>query len=155
LSVYTQVGGSRRIQREFNRLIGKRVEVELVSGKIYRGTLREVDYPQLNILLTDAITVGQEGKRIPLLLLSGSVVAELRAEEASAFDAREFAEYLAKRLAIRPDSIRVIHDANVVLVYNSIRVSEHGVEGSGSLAAKINYILKEYLEAKKRGEQTA
>ena len=157
VSAYLQ-SAPRRIQRELNRLIGKRVEVELTNGKIYVGVLREIEYPSLNMMLVDAERRDSDetqGARIPLLFINGSVVAEVRAEEVSVFDAREFADYLAKRLGLRADAVRVVPEANIVLVYNSIRVTEHGVEGSGSMAAKISYILKEYLDRKKRGEPAA
>ena len=38
------------------------------------------------------------------------------------------------------------------MIYNNIRVTAEGVEGAGPLAAKVNYVLREYLDAKKRGE---
>ena len=157
MAAYLQ-SAPRRIQKELSRLIGKKVEVELANGKIYAGVLREIEYPSLNLMLVDAERkdAGNNGQeRIPVVFINGNIVAEIRAEKVSVFDAREFADYLAKRLGLRADAVRVIPEANVVLVYNSIRVTEHGVEGSGSMAAKISYILKEYLERKRRGEQTA
>ncbi len=142
----------RKIQSELSRLVGKTVEVILVDGRTYKGILQDFDYPDLNLLLTE-VDVGQENK-IPILVLSGKTIAEIRAYETSVFSPREFANYVVKKLGIRPDGVRVYDDAGVVLIYNTIRVSEHGVEGSGTLAAKVSYLLKEYLEKKKkRGEQ--
>ncbi len=141
----------RKLQSELSRLVGKTVEVILVDGRTYKGVLQDFDYPDLNLLLTE-VDVGQEGK-IPILVLSGKTIAEIRAYETTVFNPREFAEYIVKKLGIRPDGIRVYDDAGVVLIYNTIRVSEHGVEGSGTLAAKVSYLLKEYLDKKKRGEQ--
>ncbi len=141
----------RKLQSELSRLVGKTIEVILVDGRTYKGVLQDFDYPDLNLLLTE-VDVGQESK-IPILVLSGKTIAEIRAYETTVFNPREFAEYVVKKLGIRPDGIRVYDDAGVVLIYNTIRVSEHGVEGSGTLAAKVSYLLKEYLEKKKRGEQ--
>ncbi len=142
---------SRRIIHELQNLVGKKVEIVLVDGKKYQGTLIGFDHPGFNILLSDAET--GEGGTVPRLIVLGKVVAEIRAYEVSLFDPREFAEYLIRQLGLRRDAVKVYDDANVVMVYNSIRVTERGVEGSGTLAAKVNYVFREYMERKRRGEK--
>ena len=135
---------------ELNNLIGKRVEIILVDGRKYSGTLLGFDHPEMNIVLSN-VEAGEE--KIPRVFIMGRVIAEIRAYETTLFDPREFANYVAKKLGLRPDAIKVFQDAGVVVIYNSIRVTAHGVEGAGPLVAKVNYVLKEYLEAKRRGEQ--
>lgn len=141
---------ARRLLAELNNLVGKRIEVILVNGRKYSGTLLGFDHPEMNIVLGDA-EIGEE--RIPRIFIMGRVIAEIRAYEMTLFDPREFANYVAKKLGLRPDAIKVFQDAGVVVIYNSIRVTADGVEGAGPLVAKVSYVLREYLEAKKRGEQ--
>jgi small nuclear ribonucleoprotein (snRNP)-like protein len=140
---------SRRIVSELNNALGRHVEVVLVDGRRYTGLLLGFDHPEMNVLLGE---VEVEGEKLPRLLISGKVVAEIRIKEAMLFDPEEFANYLVRRLGLRPDAVKVYRDAGVVTVYNNVRVTATGVEGSGTLAAKVSYILKEYLDAKKRGE---
>lgn len=135
---------------ELNNLVGKRVEIILVDGRKYSGTLLGFDHPEMNIVLGD-VEAGEE--KIPRVFIMGRVIAEIRAYETTLFDPREFANYVAKKLGLRPDAIKVFQDAGVVVIYNSIRVTANSVEGAGPLVAKVNYVLKEYLEAKRRGEQ--
>ena len=142
---------ARRLLTELNSLVGKRVEVVLTNGSVYEGTLLGFDHPDLNLVLANARS--RDGKQYPRVFIRGTVVAELRALEASLFDPNEFATYLVKKLGIRPEAVRVYEDAGVVVVFNSIRVTATGVEGAGPMAARISHLLKEYLEAKARGEQ--
>ncbi|WP_143522087.1 Lsm family RNA-binding protein [Pyrodictium delaneyi] len=141
---------ARRLLAELNNLVGKRIEVVLVDGRKYSGTLLGFDHPEMNIVLGN-VEIGEE--RIPRIFIMGRVIAEIRAYETTLFDPREFANYVAKKLGLRPDAIKVFQDAGVVVIYNSIRVTANGVEGAGPLVAKVSYVLKEYLEAKRRGEQ--
>ncbi len=152
MSAY-MVQGTRRIAQELHKLVGKNIEVILVDGRKYKGILLGFDHPELNLLLSD-VDVGEDNK-VPRLLVSGKIVAEIRAYELSLFNAKEFAEYLIKQLGLRRDAIRVYEDANVVMIYNNVRVTPDGVEGSGTLAAKVNYVFREYMERKKRGEKLA
>ncbi len=142
--------GTRRLLSELNSLIGKRVEVVLVSGATYEGILLGFDHPEMNLVLGDAKT--RDGRSYPRVFIRGSAVAEVRALEVSLFDPQEFANYIVRKLGIRPDAVRVFQDAGVVVVFNSIRVTASGVEGAGPMAARISHALKEYLEAKARGE---
>jgi len=143
---------SRRIEGELAKLLGRRIEVALTSGRVYSGVLKGYDYPSLTLLLVDAEEQGGSG-RYPLLILTGNVIAEIRVREVPLFDANEFAEYLVRRLGLRPDAVKVHEEAGAVIVYNTIRVTEGGVEGSGGLVPKISFVLKEYLEKKRRGEK--
>ncbi len=141
---------SRRFITELTNLIGKRVEVVLIDGRKYVGRLLGFEHPEMNLVLSE---VKIEDKTIPRVFIMGRVIAEIRAFETTIFDPKEFADYVARKLGLRPDAIRIYPDAGVVMIYNSIRVTAEGVEGAGPLAAKVNYVLREYLDAKKRGEQ--
>jgi len=141
----------RRIMQELQSLLGKQVEIILVDGKKYRGTLLGFEHPDYNLLLGD-VKISEE-ETIPRLIVLGKVVAEIRAYELSLFNPREFAAYLIRQLGLRRDAVKVIEDAGVVMVYNSVRVTPDGVEGSGTLAAKVSYVFREYMERKKRGEK--
>jgi small nuclear ribonucleoprotein (snRNP)-like protein len=143
--------GTRRLLSELNSLVGKRVQVVLTNGSVYEGILLGFDHPEMNIVLGNAKS--SRGDSYPRLFIRGSVIAELRALEVSLFDPQEFANYIVRKLGIRPDAVRVYQDAGVVVVFNSIRVTASGVEGAGPMAARISYALKEYLEAKAKGEQ--
>ena len=145
--------GNRRIATELNNLVGKRVEVILVDGRKYSGILLAYDHPELNLLLSD-VDIG-EGEKVPRMIITGKVIAEIRAYELSLFDPKEFAEYLIRKLGLRRDAVKVIPDAGVVMVYNNVRVTAEGVEGAGNLVAKVNYVFREYMERKKRGERLA
>ncbi len=143
--------GTRRLLAELNSLVGKRVQVVLTNGVTYEGVLLGFDHPEMNIVLGSARS--SQGGSYPRVFLRGAVIAEIRALEVSLFDPQEFANYIVRKLGIRPDAVRVYQDAGVVVVFNSIRVTAEGVEGAGPMVARISHALKEYLEAKARGEQ--
>jgi len=142
---------NRRIVQELQSLVGRRIEVILIDGKKYSGLLVGFEHPDFNILLSE-VKIGED-EVIPRLILLGKVIAEIRAYEISLFNPREFAEYLIRQLGLRKDAVKVLEDAGVVLIYNNVRVTEGGVEGSGTLAAKVNYVFRDYMERKKRGEK--
>ena len=150
MSAVLQSGPGALIRGELSKLRGRKVKIVLVDGKSYTGILRDIDYPSLHLVLQDVDT-GES--REALVFINGSRVAEIRAAETTLFEPREFARYLVERLGLRPDAVRVLDDAGVVLVYNTIKVTETGVEGTGGLVPKISFVLKEYLEKKRRGER--
>ncbi|HIP85190.1 MAG TPA: ribonucleoprotein [Pyrodictium sp.] len=142
---------SRRFWTEMHSLLDKQVKVVLVNGRMYEGKLLGFEQPSLDLVLADART--PEGDTIPRLIIRGANIAEIRAYEVSIFDANEFAEYIRRKLGLRPDAVKVYPDAGVVVVLNTYRVTASGVEGSGAMAGRIYALLKEYMEAKKRGEK--
>jgi small nuclear ribonucleoprotein (snRNP)-like protein len=52
---------------------GAQVEVHLIDGKVLRGLLEGVDSDFMNVLLKDV--VAEDGRRVPLALISGGFVA--------------------------------------------------------------------------------
>ncbi|MEM0371111.1 MAG: Lsm family RNA-binding protein [Ignisphaera sp.] len=140
---------TRSISGELSRLMDKKVIVRLVDGKVYVGKMLSFDPNTLHIVLGDAES--NDGKKFYRIIISGTRVSEILIEEQPLFDAEEFATILTSKLGLRPDVIKVLHDVNVVVVYDRIKVSESGVEGAGSFAQRIYEVYTEYIENKKRG----
>lgn len=140
----------RSMAAELSRLLDKKVVVRLVDGKLYTGRLLSFDQSALHLVLGDAEAEG--GSRYHRVVINGSRVSEVILEEQPLFDAEEFAAFVTSRLGLRSDAVKVLSNVNAVIIYDKIKVSEAGVEGSGSLAQKIYEVFNEYVEAKKRGQ---
>jgi small nuclear ribonucleoprotein (snRNP)-like protein len=140
---------SRSIAGEFTRLIDKKVMVRLADGKVYIGKLLSYDPTSFHIVLGDA--EGSDGSKFYRVIINGSKISEILVHEQPLFDAEEFASILVSKLNLRPDLVKVLHDANIVVVYDRIKVSESGVEGTGSFAQRIYEVYVEYIENKKKG----
>ena len=139
---------SRGIVGELSKAIDKKIMIRLVDGKTYIGKLVSFDQNSLHIVLGDAES--NDGNKFYRVIINGSRISEIIIQEQPLFDAEEFASYLIAKLNLRSDVIKVLHDVNAVIVYDRIRVSEAGVEGSGSLAQKIYEVFTEYMESKKK-----
>jgi len=138
----------RGIVQELNKLIDRRVEVRLVDGKTYVGTLLGYDQSSLHIILGDAES--SDGRKVHRVIITGPRISEILVVEKPLFDAEEFRNYLIERLNLPPGSVRVIPEINAVTIYERIKVTESGVEGAGSLAQKVFDIYQEYIARKKR-----
>lgn len=141
--------GARSIASELSRLVDKRIIVRLIDGKTYIGKLLSYDPSTLHIVLGDA--EGDGGQKLYRVIINGNKVSEILVQEQPLFDAEEFAAILTSKLSLRPDVVKVLHDVNAVIVYDRIKVSEAGVEGTGSFAQRIYEIYLEYIENKKKG----
>ncbi len=139
---------TKKLIGELGSMLGKRVLVRLTNGKSYEGILAGFDHPEVNVILLNVHD--QDGATYPKVFVRGSVVSEIIAMETPLFDPKEFAEYITRKLNLHVGDAKPYPDAGIVVVLNNIRVSEKGVEGSGPLANKINSLLEEYLEAKRR-----
>ena len=155
------VGGeaSRRLTLKINSMLGKDVTVILKNGVRYRGRVAGIDPATLTIALEGAQREGAEGQRqgqkgasdaksAALVIISGSSISEIILAELEVFDAREFAEFLARYGGIARHNITVYPETNVVEVSRSVRVTKTGVEGSGPLAQRIYTLFKEYMRRK-------
>ncbi|MCC6045401.1 MAG: Lsm family RNA-binding protein [Ignisphaera sp.] len=140
---------ARSIVGELAKAIDKKVMVRLVDGKTYTGKLLSFDQNSLHVVLGDAES--NDGAKYHRVIVHGSRVSEIIIQEQPLFSAEEFASLVLSKLGLRPDVVKVLHDANIVVVYDRIKVSEAGVEGSGSLAQKIYELFVEYVESKKKG----
>lgn len=132
---------------ELNSLLDKEIIVKMKDGSIVKGKLYGFDAQSFNILLKNA-EVGD--KNFPTLLIYSNSIEMIATTETPLFNAEEFAKIVATKLNIRETDIKVFPEAGVVVVLNSIRISEKGVEGSGPLAHKIYGIFTEYIETRKR-----
>ncbi|MEM1645878.1 MAG: Lsm family RNA-binding protein [Ignisphaera sp.] len=141
--------GPRSIASELTRLIDKKVIVRLADGKTYTGKLLSYDPSVLHVVLGDA--EGDNGAKFYRVIINGDRISEILVQEQPLFDADEFASLLMTKLGLRSDVIKVLHDTNVVIVYDRIKVSEAGVEGTGSFAQRIYEIYLDYIESKKKG----
>ena len=139
----------RSIASELTRLIDKKVMVRLADGEVYTGKLLSYDPTSFHIVLGEAEDSG--GSKFYRVIINGNRISEILIYEQPLFDAEEFASLLISKLNLRPDLVKVLHDANIVVVYDRIKVSESGVEGTGSFAQRIYEVYMEYIESKKKG----
>lgn len=138
---------SRRMVSELNALLDRQVVLRLKSGRVVKGILYGFD-ERLNVLLKGASEEG--GSTYPVLLITAESIEALAAVESPLFNPEEFGRIVVSRLNIREADVKAYPEAGVLVVLNTIRVSEKGVEGSGPLAHKIYGLFTEYMESKKR-----
>lgn len=141
--------GPRTVASELTRLIDKKIIVRLADGKMYIGKLLSYDPSALHVVLGDV--VNDDGVKFYRVIINGDRISEILVQEQPLFDAEEFASLLMMKLGLRSDVVKVLHDTNVVIVYDRIKVGEAGVEGTGSFAQRIYEIYVEYIENKKKG----
>lgn len=137
---------ARRFTAKLNSLIDHVVNVTTSDGKTYTGKLTGFDPSTLSVVIEEA--KDPSGNQWPIIIISGSRLAEIKVGESEVFNAKEFMEFLLRFGNIDRSQVRVYEDANVVEVSRTIRVSKNGVEGSGPLAQKVNTLFREYLRTK-------
>lgn len=140
---------ARSVSSELSRLVDKKIIVKLSDGRSYIGKLLSYDSSTLHIVLGEA--EGSDGLRFHRVVINGSKISEILVQEQPLFDAEEFATVLTSKLNLRSDVVKILHDVNAVIVYDRIKVSESGVEGTGSFAQKVYEVFSEYIENKKKG----
>jgi small nuclear ribonucleoprotein (snRNP)-like protein len=123
------------------------VIIRLKNGKVLKGTLYGFD-ERMNVLLKGATEEG--GSSYPVMLIMAESIESIASIESPMFNPEEFARVVVSRLNIRDADVKAYPEAGVLVVLNSIRVSEKGVEGSGPLAHKIYGLFTEYMESKKK-----
>jgi len=138
---------SRRVISELNSLLERQVIIRLKNGKVLKGTLYGFD-ERMNVLLKGATEEG--GSSYPVMLIMAESIESIASIESPMFNPEEFARVVVSRLNIRDADVKAYPEAGVLVVLNSIRVSEKGVEGSGPLAHKIYGLFTEYMENKKK-----
>ncbi|MGC9112621.1 Lsm family RNA-binding protein [Acidilobus sp.] len=137
---------ARRFTAKLNSLIDHVVNVTTSDGKTYTGKLTGFDPSTLSVVIEEA--KDPSGNQWPIIIISGSRLAEIKVGESEVFNAKEFMEFLLRFGNIDRSQVKVYEDANVVEVSRTIRVSKNGVEGSGPLAQKVNTLFREYLRTK-------
>lgn len=142
----------RNLITELNGLVGNEIVVKLVDGTTYVGTLIGIDLSDrlsLHLVLENARA--QDGRVLYKVFINGGRISEIIFEQRPTFDPEEFAKFVASKLNIPLNSIKVIKEAKSVLVYDRYKITENGVEGAGALASKLYSVLQEYIDLKKRG----
>nr|UMA73082.1 putative LSM domain-containing protein ITB [uncultured archaeon] len=137
---------ARRFTAKVNGLIDRVVITVTKDGRAYTGRPTGFDPATMSVILEEV--KDQQGASWPFVLIMGSNIAEIRVSESEVFNAKEFAEFLARFGNIDRSLIRVFEDANAVEVSRSVRVTKNGVEGVGPLAQKVNTLFREYLRTK-------
>lgn len=137
---------ARRFTARLNSLMDRVVTVVTREGRQYTGKLVGFDPASLSVALEEVRD--QQGSSWPVVIVMGNNLAEIRVAESEVFNAKEFAEFIARFGNIDRSQIKVFEDANVVEVSRNVRVSKNGVEGAGPLAQKVNTLYREYLRTK-------
>jgi|BEDMetMinimDraft_2_1075160.scaffolds.fasta_scaffold00953_6 small nuclear ribonucleoprotein (snRNP)-like protein len=138
---------TRRFIGDLSYMLDKYVMVKLVNGRSYQGTLTGLDNERLNLSLSNA--KDDSGKLLPKVIINGSIIQEILLLSSSIFDPQEFAVRVEKELNLRPGDVKVYPEGGFVMILDKIKVSESGVEGSGSLAQRIYDIYSDYINKKK------
>lgn len=141
------VSATRRMMGELNSLLDKKVVVKLKDGTVVKGSLFGFDDRTFHIMLKNASDGHDE---YPVMVIMSDFIAYISSAEAPLFNPDEFAQLVIGKLNIREADVKVYPEAGIVVVLNSIRISEKGVEGSGPLAHKIYGLFTEYMENKKK-----
>ncbi len=142
---------TKKLINEVLNLVDRYVVVKLVDGRTYEGTLLGIDVSErltLHIILGNAKDV--DGNTCYRVLIHGDRLSEIISKEQQIFDPNEFSSYILSKLNLPPGSVKVIKEANLVMVYDKYKVSENGVEGSGPLASKLYSLYQEYIELRKK-----
>ncbi len=139
---------SRKLVSEITSWQGKRIKVRLIDGRMYEGVVEAIDHPSFNILLSDV--VNEKGEKLYKVLIRGQQISEVIIPQQDIFNAEEFARVLQEELKLAPGAIKVYPEIETVMVFNSIKVTRNGVEGSGPLAQKVYSIFEKYMAAKKK-----
>ncbi|OYT46871.1 MAG: ribonucleoprotein [Desulfurococcales archaeon ex4484_42] len=143
----------KKFMTELSNFLEKNVAVKLVDGQRYEGTLIGFDigseHSGFHVLLGDAID--PQGNVYHRIFINGARISEIILKSPPLFDPKEFADVLQRKLNLPGGAVKIVPEANAVIVYEKYKVTESGVEGAGPLANKIYSVLQEYLEHKQKG----
>ncbi len=139
---------SRRLTAGLASLVDKKVKVILSDGRTYEGILVGFDHPTLNIMLENA--VDNNGTKYPKVIIKGERISEILTTEIPLFDPEEFKEYIIKEMKLPEHLVKIIPEAQMVIVQGRYRVSENGVEGTGPMAETLYEFFKRYIEERKK-----
>jgi small nuclear ribonucleoprotein (snRNP)-like protein len=130
--------GLRTIASETRTMLNKQVIVWLSNGKKYKGILVSLDPESLHICLIDAKEMNSESKKVPRLVLNGSVVSEVAMEE-SGVPMQTLAEQLTR---VYPNNVRYLEDAETIIIADRVKIYSDGrVEGVGPIAERVKQIV--------------
>ncbi len=129
----------RLFNQELNIFIGKKVKVDMDTGKQYMGVLRGIG-SDFTIILGDASNGNEKLHRV---FISGRHIVEMTLAE-EPFDIQGLAQELAQ--IFKPENLKVYEDTGVIKVLDRFRVSEEGVEGEGPVAERIRRVWEKYAK---------
>lgn len=135
----------RKFMEELSLLLEKIVTVNTAQGKTYTGLLTGVDADTMSLCLTD---VKDETDRIiHKMFINGETILQVYTVE-KGFDLRGLAERLER---IFPRMVKVLDEAEVIVVMDRIRLTEKGiVEGSGPAAERVQKVYDEFMRDQKK-----
>ena len=137
----SDVAAMRVFNREMASVVGATVEVELINGKKYSGTLVGIDQSTLSIILSEVI-IGDDEGGIPKIFIYGANIVSFSVAE------KEISlEGLAKELEKQfpPGGIQFFTDRQIIVVMNKIRISADGVDGHGPLYERVYQVAEPWL----------
>ncbi len=135
----------RRFMEELSLLIEKIVTVNTMQGKTYTGLLTGVDADTMSLCLTDV--KDETGKTIHKMFINGVTILQIYTVE-KAFDLRGLAERLER---VFPRMVKVLDEAEVIVVMDRIRLTEKGImEGSGPAAERVQKVYDEFMRDRKK-----
>ena len=145
------VGGpSRTFQKEITPFVNKRVLITLKEGTTFTGDLKGVNPTNLTTILVKAKN-NTTNKIFHRICLSGDTIATITLEEAP-FDLAGLKDEL-ERIFNRPGDVKLYEEAGLIVVLERVKVSEHGVDGSGPVADRVRAIYERYAQTQRKEEE--
>jgi len=134
----------RRYVNEVASLVDRNIMVVTTDNKTYTGTLLGVNTENLGLVLGNA--KDPEGKVIPKIVMSGSIVAKILSVE-KAFDLSGLAERLER---VFPRMVKLYEKEGFIWVMDRVKVTEQGVvEGSGPAAERVQKVHSQFISEAK------
>jgi small nuclear ribonucleoprotein (snRNP)-like protein len=134
----------RRYVNEVASLIERNIMVITTDNKTYTGTLLGVNTENLSLVLGNA--KDPEGKVIPKIVMSGSIVAKILSVEKT-FDLSGLAERLER---VFPRMVKLYEKEGFIWVMDRVKVTEQGVvEGSGPAAERVQKVHSQFISEAK------
>ena len=134
------VGGPKRtFEKEITPFINKRVLITLKDSTTISGDLKGVNPNNLTTILVKARN-NETNTLYHRICLSGDSIATITLEEAP-FDLAGLKDELEK-IFNRPGDVKLYEEAGLIVVLERVKVSEHGVDGSGPVADRVRSIYE-------------
>ncbi|RLE89470.1 MAG: small nuclear ribonucleoprotein (Sm) [Thermoprotei archaeon] len=133
---------SKRFNSEIQALLDRHITIVTLNGEKYSGTLVGFNPSTRDLCLANA--VNSEGESFTRLIVYGHSISIVYTKEVL-LDLKEFAEILEKHF---PRMVKYYEEGRVITVMDRIRITEHGVEGTGVMAERIKRLFDVYLKEK-------
>ncbi len=137
------VPGVRRFMSELSALLDKKVLVRTIQGRTYEGVLLGFEPNALHICLGNV--EDDKGNKFSRVFLNGDAISEILSVE-ELLDLRELAIRLER---VFPNMVKYYEEARVIVVADRIKVTERGVEGTGTLAERVKEIYEKFIAEKR------